>query len=177
MNRLFCMTLTMIGLLVSGLTLAGQSESSCWYLAADGFSEHEECLERHGKDSLRIKPSHLRRLHFNDGYAAVFDKEHGWMVVNGRGEVVVQGVMRMDNGVDDIRDGFVRFEQEGKCGYASLRGSGGISARFDGCMPFEDGKARVCNGCRSESDGEYHRYTGGEWFCIDIRGERVACSP
>jgi hypothetical protein len=95
MKRLFCMAFTMMGLLAGDLTLAGQSKPSCWYLGADGFSEHEECLEQRGKDSLWVKPSHLRRLRFNDGYAAVLDKEHGWMVVNGKGEIVVQGVIRM----------------------------------------------------------------------------------
>jgi hypothetical protein len=156
------------------------ASKSCWYSDSDGFSEHADCLELQGKESLRIKRLHLNRLEFVGDLATVFNKEHGWMYVNRKGEVIISGVASMDNGPDEFREGFVRYERNGKCGYATSGNPGAILPQFDGCMPFENGKARVCNGCRKEpvnSDGEYHALKGGEWFCIDRSGKRVACKP
>lgn len=176
MNKTFAM-IGITVLMVSDFACARPNASSCWYLGPDGFSEHAGCLMRHGKESLRVKSSHLRRLQFDGDFATVFDKQHGWMYVNRKGGVVVKGVMSMDNGPDDVRGGFVRYQRGGICGYASLHGSGTIAPQFDGCMPFEDGKARVCSGCRSLSVGEHHAYRGGESYCIDTKGKRAACAP
>jgi len=161
-----------------GSALAQMSANSCWYSNSNGFAEHANCIESRAKD-LRIGKAHLDHLHFADGLAAVFSKDYGWMYVNRTGAVIVSGVSSVDNGPDAFRDGFVRYEKNGKCGYATSRGDGAITPRFDGCMPFDKGKARVCTGCRREpvdANGEYHELRGGEWFCIDSKGKRVVCN-
>jgi hypothetical protein len=156
------------------------ASKSCWYSDSDGFSEHADCLELQGKELLMIKRWHLNRLEFVGDLATVFNGERGWMYVNRKGEVIISGVAALDNGPDEFREGFVRYERNGKCGYATSGNPRAILPLFDGCMQFENGKARVCNGCREEPvdpDGEYHELKGGEWFCIDKSGKRVACRP
>lgn len=152
-------------------------DSSCWYSGPDGFTEHNGCLERRKLGSLRVNRQHLAHLQFDGRLATIFNNSQGWMYVNRRGVVVLAGVMMMDNGPDPVRDGFVRFQQGRKCGYATLSVKGTIIPQFDGCMPFENGKARVCNGCASKAVGEHHIYEGGQWFCIDTNGKRVDCAP
>lgn len=176
MKRILKIT-ALVYMVAAGLALAGPNENPCWYSGVDGFAKHNECLESPKKNVLRIKPSHLRRLQFDGNFATVLDKNHGWLYVNRKGEIVAAHVMSMDNGADYVRDGFVRYEYGGKCGYVTLDGPGTIVPRFDGCMPFNKGIAHVCNGCRSELVGEHHEYKGGESFCIDVQGKRVACGP
>ena len=149
----------------------------CWYSDSDGFSEHADCLEPREHGLPRVKPPHLGRLRFSGDLAAAFTDKHGWMYVNKRGEVVIEGVVAVDNGPDEFREGFVRYERNRKCGYAGT-GEPLIPPQFDGCTPFENGKARVCTGCRKEAadpGGEYHELKGGHWFCIDRKGGRVGC--
>jgi len=160
-----------------GFAFSQTSAKPCWYSDQGDFSEHANCLEWQGKEPLRVRGPHLNRLGFANDLAAVFNNEYGWMYVNKKGEVAIAGVASMDNGPDEFRDGFVRYERNGKCGYATSGGPDAIIPQFDGCMPFERGKARVCNGCRKESVGEYHTLNGGEWFCIDTKGKRVDCKP
>lgn len=182
-----CVPFLFLFLLFSVLPIKGAAYSqaepgvkSCWYPDSEGFSEHANCLEPRERELLRIKQPHLSRLQFIGDLAAVFNNEHGWMYVNKKGEVVVAGVTSVDNGPDEFHEGLVRYERNHKCGYATSEGSGTIVPQFDGCMPFENGKAHVCKGCRKErvnSSSEYHELKGGKWFCIDIQGKRVACSP
>lgn len=152
----------------------------CWYSDSDGFSEHNDCLERREEESLRVKRVHLTSLNFNGNLPIIYGKEQRWMYVNTQGKVVVAGVQHVDNGPDNFRNGFVRFERGGKCGYATADGQGTIIPQFDGCESFDEGKARVCNGCRTvpvDSTGEYHELKGGKWFCIDTKGKRIVCAP
>ena len=169
--------MTYLGFLL--LVFAAQINAKpCWYTDSNGFAEHAGCIESRGRE-LRIRKSHLDRLRFSGNMAAAYNSEYGWMYVNSKGIVIVAGVISVDNGPDEFRDGFVRYEKNGRCGYASSGQAGSIAPRFDGCMPFEKGKARVCVGCRREAvdnSGEYHELRGGEWFCVDTGGNQVPCN-
>ncbi len=174
-------TLILIAVIITaavGISTAGGLP--CWYSDSNGFSEHKNCLEQRGKEWLQVKRFHLASLKFNGNLAIVYGKVQGWMYVNRQGKVVVAGVYPVDNGPDNFHNGFVRFERGGKCGYATADGRGTIIPHFDGCEAFEEGKALVCNGCRTvpvDSTGEYHELKGGDWFCIDTKGKRIVCAP
>lgn len=176
MNKTFIIIMA-FQILAASRAMAAPDKAPCWYSIHGEVSEHRACVERAGKEKLRVRRSHLRHMDFDGDFATLLDQRYGWMYVNKKGEVVVEHVMPMDNGADYIRDGFVRYERNGKCGYADLSGARTIIPQFDGCMPFEDGVAHVCNGCRIESDGEYQEYKGGDSFCIDIKGQRIRCAP
>lgn len=157
--------------------LIASDGSSCWYSVHGEFGERSACLEVGSKGTLRVKRSHLKKIDFDGRFATLRDEKHGWMYVNKKGDVLATGVMAMDNGPDYVQEGFVRYEKSGKCGYENLLGQNSIKEQFGGCMPFENGIAQVCNGCRLQSDGEHQQYKGGEFFCIDTKAQRIACAP
>jgi hypothetical protein len=88
----------------------------------------------------------------------------------------VDHVPAVDNGPAEYHDERVRVERGGKCGYADPFGKLIVEAVWDGCQDFDDdGKAKVCKGCKPEREGEHTALKGGEWSCIDPRGRAVDC--
>ena len=164
--------------LFSGVAQSSEKELACsFYEDSQGLVQHERCLEYRKDKLLYVNPTLLRKLPFEKKYATAYSEVHGWMYINRKGRVLVEQVMRMDNGADYIRQGFVRFERDGKCGYASLGKAPTIPAQFDGCYPFSGTTARVCNGCQAVTENEYSFYRGGTSFCIDTKGRQIACKP
>jgi len=37
----------------------------------------------------------------------------------------------------------------------------------------ENGKAKVCNGCTKQQDGEHYMMVGGKWGVIDTKGRII----
>jgi hypothetical protein len=48
-----------------------------------------------------------------------------------------------------------------------------IAAKFDFALPFSEGLAAYCVGCKPVSQGEYHQMEGGKWGYINKTGEIV----
>lgn len=70
----------------------------------------------------------------------------------------------------------VHRETDEKYGFADRAGQMVVRPLYDGAMNFENGKAQVCKGCKTEcvSACEYHAFTGGEWFEIDTKGTIIS---
>lgn len=81
-------------------------------------------------------------------------------------------VIAFDNGADYFVEGRVRAVIDGKLGYYDTTLQPAFAARFDWGWPFEDGSARVCDGCRrGEPDSNDHvPMVGGRFFRIDRQG-------
>jgi hypothetical protein len=90
-------------------------------------------------------------------------------------------VTAVDYLADAVPNARARSPRGGKIGYVNRRLALAIPARFDGAFPFEHGRAVVCFGCTSESDGEHSFYAGGSWTCIDTKGNetrpRIEAAP
>jgi hypothetical protein len=146
-------------------------------LPAQDFKEVSNCVKLSKKGQLFIASQYLRQLSFGkNGLAVVYSKEEGWMYVNRKGRVIISGVAAMDNGADVFQDGLVRFFQDKKWGFADEKGKVIVPAIYDGALNFENGLAKVCNGCRlscAEPECEHHLFTGGEWFYINTEGKVV----
>lgn len=161
-------------LLLASSAFAAAKPAPC--TSTDGET-HKACLERKG-GKARVTPAVLQRLAFSDGLASVYSKDTGWVYLDRSGAVVVENVMPYDNGPDAFRDGVVRVERGGKCGYADKAGRQVSPAMYDGCFPFEGSRGKVCVKCRKECDDkdcEHRSLKGGEWFCLDASGRRAAC--
>ncbi len=83
-----------------------------------------------------------------------------------------------DNEKDPLSDGYYRIvDEQGFIGYADENGVVMIKPQFAMGLPFHGGKALVTfKGKMNEvpgSDGEYHRFEGGNWFYIDKKGNVV----
>ena len=150
------------------VTVAG----TCGFISAPG--DVPDCIHRSAAGKLSVAAQYWRLMTFDShGLAAVWSREHGWMYVNRRGAVLITGVQSMDNYADSFHDGLVRIVRDNKYGFADRRGRLVIDPVYDGAMNFENGRARVCRGCKVESEGEYHFFSGGEWWSINTKGDRV----
>lgn len=156
---------------------------SCSYdHRVEGISTYQECLGRDSNGRLYIHPERISTLKFDShGLAPVWGEKVGWMYVNREGHAAVTGVAAMDNWADLFHDGLVRIKRGGKWGFADRGGKEVIAAKFDGALNFENGVAKVCIGCRAECDGpdcEHRQFSGGEWKCINTKGEAIKdCRP
>lgn len=168
---------TLLALLFFCSTVRAEPGSStCRYWSYEmGLTKHNDCLVHLGNHAMRVNSIYLRQLPFNGKYATIFNDKYGWMYIDRKGAVVVKHVMPLDNGADYLQDGLVRYTRYGKCGYASLDNNSTIPPQFDGCLPFSNGKAQVCNACRPATTGEYNSYKGGNWFCINTKGQHTSC--
>ena len=119
-----------------------------------------------------LKPRYLDAYDFlQEGIAAVAD-EKGWSYIDEKGNVLIRPFL-YDNGPDYFKDGLARYEEKGKLGYFDTRGKVAIKARFDFALPFENGRAEVCQGCVKKAEGEQSHWEGGLWGAIDKTGALV----
>ena len=110
-----------------------------------------------------------------DQFAIVLLKGKGLVGID-RSENILFNVYIMDNGPDYPSDGLFRIVQNGKIGYANLKGQIVIAAKYDCAYPFKKGKAEVGTGCQTKADGEYHYWAGGNWWTINKKGQIVKTS-
>lgn len=144
---------------------------SCMFNPETG--EVPDCVHVQADGSLAIASRYLKDLPYSsDGLAAVWIAGQ-WAYVNRRGVAIITGVPSYDNGPDEFHDGLVRFIKDKKYGFADRKGEAIIRPIYDGALPFENGRAKVCLGCVnkcSDRDCEHHMFSGGHWFSISEQG-------
>jgi hypothetical protein len=109
-----------------------------------------------------------------DRLAATYLPSSGWAYLNRNGLIVVQHVANFDNGASPFHHGLVRVVDKGKWGLADSRGSMIVPPKYDGMYEFDQETDKgwlVCVGCHEVSDGEYHRFEGGDWYWLDRQGQ------
>lgn len=104
----------------------------------------------------------------SEGLAAVVDAR-GWAYIGPSGGVVIRPLV-VDNGPDYFREDLARFRRDGKVGFFDRTGKVVLQPEFDFAMPFSEGLAAVCQGCREVAAGEHTALEGGTWGFIDRRG-------
>lgn len=106
-----------------------------------------------------------------EGLAIVIDQE-GWALINRKGLIVIRTPFIFDGGPDDFAEGLARFTAGGKFGFYDKTGRTIVRPQFDFALPFQEGAAAVCLGCRKTSTGkedEHYFVTGGRWGFINRR--------
>lgn len=127
------------------------------------------------KGRVIIEPQYITAGAFSRmGIAAVTD-EKGWIYINRRGAALVRPFV-FDNGPDYFSEGLARYTEKGRFGFFDERGRITIRAQFDFVLPFHEGLAAACRGCRFEREGEHTAVVNGKWGFIDRRG-RWAIQP
>lgn len=158
-------------------------------LAASSLTAKEQSLpvpfeDQQGRWGLRqpggrmlIPPRYILFMRVNRfGIAMVLD-ETGWAAIDTRGQVLLRPFV-FDNGPDEFQEGLARFVENNKMGFFNERCQKIIPARFDFALPFENGQARVCQGCRSvKTDDEHSVIQGGQWQVIDRSGQIIPTPP
>ena len=96
--------------------------------------------------------------------------EGKWVIVDSQ-KTALYDVFIYDNGPDYPAEGLIRVLKNGKIGYADAKTYVlVIEPQFDCAFPFENGKAKVSNQCKTVKDGEYSVWESDAWQYVDKRG-------
>lgn len=94
-----------------------------------------------------------------------------WAILDGQ-KAVVYEVFIYDNGPDYEAEGLIRVMKNGKIGYADAKTYVlVIEPQFDCAYPFENGKAKVSNQCKTVKDGEHSMWESDAWQYVDKQGK------
>ena len=97
--------------------------------------------------------------------------EGKWVIVDSQ-KTALYDVFIYDNGPDYPAEGLIRVLKNGKIGYADAKTYVlVIEPQFDCAFPFENGKAKVSNQCKTVKDGEYSVWESDAWEYVDKKGK------
>ncbi len=96
--------------------------------------------------------------------------EGKWVIMDSQ-KTALYDVFIYDNGPDYPAEGLIRVVKNGKIGYADAKTYAiVIEPQFDCAFPFENGKAKVSNQCKTVKDGEYSVWESNDWRYVDKKG-------
>ena len=99
-----------------------------------------------------------------------------WVIIDSNKEMRYE-VFFYDNGPDFPSEGLIRVVKNGKIGYANAKTFAiVIEPQFDCAFPFENGKAKVSNNCKTVKEGEHSFWTSETWQYVDKKG-RTSLPP
>lgn len=125
-----------------------------------------------GEGKVVIEPKYRLAAGFTpDGIAPVLDGK-GWVYIDTQGRELVRPLVS-DNGPDYFVEGLARFTSGSKIGYFDTKGRVAIAAQFDFGMPFSEGRAAVCEKCKTRREGAQMIARGGRWGFVDRTGRVV----
>ena len=99
--------------------------------------------------------------------------EGKWVILDNQ-KTTLYEVFPFDNGPDYPAEGLIRVVKNGKIGFADANTYAiVIEPQFDCAFPFEDGKAKVSNQCKTVKIGEYNSWESEQWKYIDNKGNYI----
>jgi hypothetical protein len=138
------------------------------------ISFFDEDTEMYGyKDSLGnvvITAQYTIADNFEQGTAFVLEQHTGWRLIDATGKPILAPFI-FDNGPDSFKEGLARYIEHEKIGFYKLGGKKVTAAKYEFALPFSEGLAAVCQGCKKEAMGEHYRMAGGKWGYINHKGE------
>ena len=122
---------------------------------------------------LRLAPQTAQRLQFDADGLSVLTVGDQFYYVRADGSSLP--VILWDNGPDYFTEGLTRGIFHGRIGFYDRQLREVIPPVHDFAWPFENGVARVCDGCRRGTpDGDGHTpMEGGRWYAIDRSNREV----
>ena len=97
--------------------------------------------------------------------------DNKWVLVDQQKKVQYE-VFLYDNGPDYPSEGFIRVVKNGKIGFADAKTYAiVIPPQYDCAFPFENGKAKVSNTCKTVREGEYSSWESDAWQFVDKKGK------
>ncbi len=101
--------------------------------------------------------------------------DNGKWVITDSKKTTLYDVFIYDNGPDYPADGLIRIVENGKIGYADAKTYAIIiTPQYDCAFPFENGKAKVSNNCKTIKDGEHNVWESDSWQYVDKKGKMSA---
>ena len=97
--------------------------------------------------------------------------DNKWVLVDQQKKVQYE-VFLYDNGPDYPSEGLIRVVKNGKIGFADAKTYAiVIPPQYDCAFPFENGKAKVSNQCKTVKDGEHSVWESDAWQYVDKKGK------
>ena len=97
--------------------------------------------------------------------------DNKWVLVDQQKKVQYE-VFLYDNGPDYPSEGFIRVVKNGKIGFADATTYAiVIPPQYDCAFPFENGKAKVSNTCKTVKEGEHSSWESDAWQFVDKKGK------
>ncbi len=97
---------------------------------------------------------------------------NGKWVIKSSQKKTLYDVFIYDNGPDYAAEGLIRVVKNGKIGYVNAKTYRlVISPQFDCAFPFENGKGKVSNNCKTIKEGEYSVWESDAWQYVDKTGK------
>ena len=141
------------------------------------FSSQGICGQFIDEDTIKIDPKHLKNMDFGEGNVTVLyanassEGKKNVFYISKLGKTI--HTYFFDNGADYFHDGLARVIKKGKIGFINENLEVVIEPKYDYARFFENGKAKVCNGCSEKKDGEHSMMVGGKWGLIDTTGKLI----
>tara|TARA_R110001606_G_scaffold396245_2_gene570005 strand:- start:49 stop:582 length:534 start_codon:yes stop_codon:yes gene_type:complete len=131
----------------------------------------QHCASYHDK-YLEITDEHWRQLNFDENQlTSLFTHGQYFYIKPDRSYLPV---ITYDNGADYFQEGLTRSLLNGKIAFYNRDFKLVLAPSFDWAWPFQNGKAKVCNGCvLTQVDAEHTGLTGGTWGYIDKQGNMI----
>ena len=124
----------------------------------------------HGEVVIEAK-YYIAQYFSSSGIAAVADSA-GWSLIDMKGNIKIRPYI-FDNGPDYFKEGVARFVEKNKFGFFNEKAKITIEPQFDFALPFQEGLAVVCVGCKEQAKGEHRWFSGGKWGYINHKGKFV----
>jgi hypothetical protein len=131
--------------------------------------EIADCARREVNGELALRPGIVGDTANGDPGGVLIAGELYFALPSGR----TAPAFAFDNGLDYFVEGLARSVSDGKFGFVDQKLELVIPRTWDFAFPFENGVARVCQGCTISDDGEHGEVTGGTWSTIDRAGRIV----
>ncbi len=106
-------------------------------------------------------------------FAYVYEYEGGVVAINREDKIIFRPVI-IDNLLPDLpSEGLFRIIDNGKIGFANLKGEVTIPPQFEAVKSFKNDIAAYCVGCQMKYDTitEYGYWSDGKWGFINKSGE------
>lgn len=122
---------------------------------------------------LVLSPQAVRRLRFDADGLSVLTVQDRFFYVRADGSSLP--VILWDNGPDYFTEGLTRGIVNGRIGFYDQQLREVIPPVHDFAWPFDNGVARVCDGCRRGTPGldGHTPMLGGRWYYIDRSNREV----
>ena len=121
-------------------------------------------------DKVRIEPKYDMTYTDTMIHMAFVTLNDKWVAINTKDSIILTPYI-LDYRPDPVQEGLFRFLENGKIGFANLKGQKVIPAKFDFASEFLSGLASFnVGGKPKELDSEHSIWSGGLWGFINKHG-------
>lgn len=160
-------------LVINTCTFGQSKKDEYWIRVVDSTTDQYGYEDRSGKMAIPFGKYSIIYTELFKTHAIVFKEGEGFVAID-RSEKILYHIFPFDNGPDEPSEGLYRIIENGKIGYANMKGEIVIAPQFACARPFKKGKAEVSVNCTTHKDGEHSFWVSEEWYYINKKGKKLS---